>query len=121
MTTPLETQNNLEQRNVSVTTMKNANENPNSRFLSRNSPLKRIRARSTEQFELQSPLMSHIVQENDAIDEREPCLISPSTSSQSSAIQTHTDIQQHRTPITGKQKYFSNNLYEKCSRNLSMR
>ena len=121
MTTPLEEQNNLEQRNVTVTTMKNSNEINNSRFLSRNSPLKRIRARSTEQFELQSPLMSHIVQENDTIDENEPCLISPSTSSQSSAIQTHTDIHQHRTPITGKQKYFSNNLYEKCSRNVSMR
>lgn len=121
MTTPLEEQNNLEQRNVTVTTMKNSNEINNSRFLSRNSPLKRIRARSTEQFELQSPLMSHIVQENDTIDEHEPCLISPSTSSQSSAIQTHTDIHQHRPLITGKQKYFSNNLYEKCSRNVSMR
>lgn len=124
-TIPAERQNNLEQCGVTVTTTtaaaKNSNEINNSRFLSRNSPLKRTRTRSIEQFELQSPLMAHIVQENDDIDEREEILISPSISSQSSAIQTHTDIQQHRTPLTGKQKYFSNTLYEKYSRNMTLR
>ena len=120
---PAERQSNLEQRrSVTVTTTtRNSNEINNSRFLPRNSPLKRAGTRSAEQFELQSPLMAHIVQENDGIDEREEALISPSTSSQSSAIQTHTDIQQHRTHLTGKQKYFSNTLYEKYNRNMTLR
>jgi hypothetical protein len=65
--------------------------------------------------------MSNIIHDNDGIDEREEFLISPSSSSQSSAIQIQTDIQHHRPPLTGKQKYFSNTLYEKCSRNMLIR
>ena len=82
---PAERQSNLEQRrSVTVTTTtRNSNEINNSRFLPRNSPLKRAGTRSAEQFELQSPLMAHIVQENDGIDELEEGFISPSTSSQS--------------------------------------
>ena len=68
--------------------------------------------------------MSNQSQDNDGIDERDEFLITPCSSSQSSAIQIHTDTvsHQHSRPVlSGKQKYFSNNLYEKCSRNISLR
>jgi hypothetical protein len=119
---PIEQQTHLETRNINVPTFRSsADSTSSSKFMQRNSSLKRKRNRSTEQFELQSPLMSNIIHDNDGIDEREEFLISPSSSSQSSAIQIQTDIQHHRPPLTGKQKYFSNTLYEKCSRNMLIR
>lgn len=94
------------------------------KLLRRNSSSKTQHHYSNEEFELQSPLMSNESQDNDGIDEREEFLITPCSSSQSSAIQIHTDTvihQQSRPVLSGKQKYFSNNLYEKCSRNMLLR
>jgi hypothetical protein len=120
---PMEQPIHLENRNMTLPPFRiSADVGNSSKFLPRNSSLKRKHSQSPEQFELQSPLMSNIVQDNDGIDEREEFLITPSSSSQSSAIQIHTDTQHHhRPPISGKQKYFSNTLYEKCSRNMLIR
>ncbi len=118
---PLEQQTNLENPNRIGTTFLNSSETDYEKFRRRNSSLKRKRDCSNEQFELQSPLMTNLMHDNDTLDEREQFLISPSSSSQSSAIHIHSDSQQHRPSITGKQKYFSNTLYEKCSRNMLIR
>ena len=85
----------------------------------RNSSLKREQICSNEQFELQSPLMSNLIEESD---ENEQYPASPSMSSQSSTFPTsHSHSQYQRSPNKGKRKYFSNNLYENYSRNMLMR
>jgi len=124
-TIPIEQQTNIENRHINVTTfMNNPTDTNNEKLMQRSLSLKRKRDYTNEQFELQSPLMANLMHDNDGIDEREQFLISPSSSSQSSTIppiHIHTDIQHQRLPITGKQKYFSNTLYERCSRNMLMR
>lgn len=123
-TIPLEQQtNNIDNRQNNVTTlMNNSTDIENEKLIQRSLSLKRKRDCTSEEFELQTPLMSNIVHDTDGTDDREQFLVSPSTtSSQSSAIHTYTDIQQHRHPMTGKQKYFSNTLYEKYSRNMLLR
>jgi hypothetical protein len=120
-TMPIEEQTDIENRHINVTTFMNSTDTNNERLIQRNLSLKRKRNYSNEQYELQSPLMSNLIHDNDGIDEHEEFLISQSSSSQSSAIHTHADIQHHQPPITGKQKYFSNNLYEKYSRNMLIR
>ncbi|CAF3592278.1 unnamed protein product [Rotaria sp. Silwood1] len=123
-TTLIEPQTNIENRTVTIPILMNSTDTDNDKLIKQNSPLKSERICSHEEYELQSPLMSNLVNENDGIDEHEHehDLPSPSSSSQSSTIppvQTHT--QHHRLPLTGKQKYFSNNLYENYNRNMSMR
>jgi len=119
-TMPIEEQTDMENRHINVTTFMNSTDTNNERLMQRNLSLKRKRDYSNEQYELQSPLMSNLIHDNDGIDEHEEFLISQSSSSQSLAIHTHADIEHHRPPLTGKQKYFSNNLYE-YSRNILIR
>ncbi|CAF1065225.1 unnamed protein product [Rotaria sp. Silwood1] len=123
-TTLIEPQTNIENRTVTIPILMNSTDTDNDKLVKQNSPLKSERICSHEEYELQSPLMSNLVNENDGMDkhEHEHDLPSPSSSSQSSTIppvQTHS--QHHRLPLTGKQKYFSNNLYENYNRNMSMR
>jgi len=120
-TIPIEQQTNIENRHRSVTTFMNSTDTNNERLMQRNISLKRKRDSSNEQFELQSPLMSNLIHDNDGIDEREEFLISPSSSSPSSVIHTHADFQDSQRQITGKQKFFPNNLKEKYSRNMLIR
>jgi hypothetical protein len=121
-TMPIEQQTNIENRHITVTKFMNSTNRNSGKLIRQNSSLTRKQDCSNEQFELQSPLMANIMQDNDGVDEHEQFLASPSSSSQSSTIPViRTDIQHHRPPITGKQKYFSNNLYEKCSRNMLIR
>jgi hypothetical protein len=120
--TPTEQQINTENRHMTGTTVFNSPDTNTGKISKRNSSLKRERDYSNEQFELQSPLMTSSIHENDGIDEPEQFLVSPSSSSQSSTTPTiHSHHRHHRTPITGKQKYFSNNLYENYSRNTFIR
>ncbi|UJR31213.1 hypothetical protein I4U23_018717 [Adineta vaga] len=113
---------NMENRFIST------NETITERLIQRSTSLKRERGCSSEQFELQTPLMSNLMHEDNIMDNREQYLVSPSSSCQSTALPTarmNTQLQQqqqqHRTTITGKQKYFSNNLYENYNRNVLMR
>ena len=119
-----EQQTNNDNHNMTVTTFINPPDTNNRKSMQRNSLLKREQACSNEQFELQSPLMSNLIHEIDEIDEHEQFLNSPSSSSQSSTIPvTHpcTHTKHYQSPVAGKQKYFSNNLYENYSRNMLMR
>ena len=122
---PTDQQQQQQQQQQQPTTYMKSNITINQeRLLRRNSPSKTSHHYSNDEFELQSPLMSNQSQDNDGTDERDEFLITPCSSSQSSAIQIHTDTvsHQHSRPVlSGKQKYFSNNLYEKCSRNISLR
>jgi hypothetical protein len=111
-------QTNIEDDNMNFT------DRNNGKLMQRNSLFKREQVCPNEQFELQSPLMSNLIEEEDGIDDNEQFLVSPSTSSQSSTIpptQTCSHAQHHRSPIKGKRKYFSNNLYENYGRNMLMR
>ncbi|CAF1332897.1 unnamed protein product [Adineta steineri] len=125
-TTPLGQPPNIENRNINATTFMNSTDTNSGIFTQRNSLLKRERACSSEQFELQTPLMDNIMHEDNDIDDREQFLVSPSTSSQSSTMPTThatttTHVQHPRMTIPGKQKYFSNNLYENYNRNVLMK
>jgi len=109
--------------NITVAKFMNSTETNSGRFMQRNLSLKGERTCSGEQFELQTPLMSNLIHDDNDTDDREHFLVTPSSSSQSSAIpppvRVHT--QHPRPTITGKQKYFSNNLYENYNRNVLMR
>ena len=100
------------------------NETITERLIHRNASLKRERGCSSEEFELQTPLMSNLMHEDNQMENQEHSLVTPSSSWQSTTIptaRTNTQAQTHRTMITGKQKYFSNNLYENYNRNIIMR
>ncbi|CAF1618166.1 unnamed protein product [Adineta ricciae] len=100
------------------------NETITTRLIQRNASLKRERGCSSEEFELQTPLMSNLMHEDNQMENQEHSLVTPSSSWQSTTIQlarTNAQTQPHRTMITGKQKYFSNNLYENYNRNIIMR
>ncbi|CAF0927939.1 unnamed protein product [Rotaria sordida] len=120
MTSLTEQRTDIENHDVTVPIFMNLTDTNNDKSIKQNSSLKNERVFLNEEYELQSPLMTDLVNENDGIDEHEQYPTSPSNSSQSSTIAT-THIQHHRLPLTGKQKYFSNNLYEKYNRNMSMR
>ncbi|CAF2557290.1 unnamed protein product [Rotaria sp. Silwood2] len=122
MTNLTEQQTNVENRNVIIPIFLNSTDTNNDKLIKQNSSIKNERICSNEEYELQSPLMGNLVNENDGIDEHEQYPTSLSSSSQSSTIPaTNTHTQQHQSSLTGKQKYFSNNLYENYNRNMSMR
>ena len=73
---------------------------------------------SYEQYELQSSSVNPIVSDSDLFDDRDPYTFSDVTSSQSSIIPVPNPPT--RSTLTGKQKYFSNNLYENYHRNVFM-
>ncbi|CAF4971750.1 unnamed protein product, partial [Rotaria magnacalcarata] len=93
----------------------------NDKLIKQKSSCRNEQVCSNEEYELQSPLMTSLMHDNDGTDEREHYQITPSISSQSSATPTTIHMQENQSPLTGKQKYFSNNLYENYSRNMSMR
>lgn len=109
----------VETRPVAVPSSINCTElSSNRRFPPRHTSFKRECACVNEEYELQAPLMNNLTPDNETTDDRDRCLLSFSDSSQSSILPTtNAQLQQPRTPITGKQKYFSNNLYENYSRN----
>jgi hypothetical protein len=111
---------NSNSRRMTTSTSINCTDSANRKFHSRRTSSKSERDCFHEQFEMQSSLMNTMMPDHDGLYEREEFLLSPSNSSQSSTVPIGQATSHQRTSLTGKQKYFSNNLYENYHRNLFM-
>ena len=118
MTPSTEQQTNIENRKISLKPL-NSTDRRSGKLIQQNSLPRSERIRSNDQYELQSPLIAHADNENDGIDKHKQLLATVSNSSEPLSkltAHTHIHMQPHQPSLTAKQKYFSNNLYENCSR-----
>ena len=123
VTSSSQQQTNTENRKIALKPLNSTNRQ-SGQLIQQNSLLRNERFRSSEQYELQSPLITHAVNEDDDIDKPKqlPAIVSDSSESlPKQTTHTHIHIQPHQPSLTAKQKYFSDNIYENCSRHIFMR